>query len=432
MSLETNSYFLKRNLSRSRTASYLVAVAWALLILSTLGSRLLGAASQCSPQGFRVSTVDANASPRGVAVVDFNRDGLDDVAVVDSINGNVTILLGRRDKSFVAPRNYPVTSVPYSVATAVLTADFNGDGKLDLVVTTSYHSISVLMGNGDGTFQNEKEYDVVQSVSAVALGDFNRDGKMDLALAGDDATGVVILLGNGDGSFKPPVIYPIQEGGNSIAVGDFNGDGRLDVVTLKSGWLWILQGNGDGTFQPARRMVIEASPSYVRVLDVNRDGKDDLAVWGYFGGVGILLGNGDGTFQAPLKNYVGDVGNSVIFGDFNGDGKTDLAVGFQGGIAIFLGTGNGTFNSAGTYAGGSSLVPALVAILTGMVRPIFSRRAVGCTPSLQFYSAMGTGLSTPGKPSAQNRSPPRLLSETLTVMESLTWPPPISMETLAS
>ncbi len=169
-------------------------------------------------------------------------------------------------------------------------------------------------------------YDVGLQPDSVAVGDYNRDGKLDLAVAKGGSNGVSILLGNGDGTFQTAVNYSVNNP-QSVAVGDFNGDGKLDLAVAKGGsnGVSILLGNGDGTFQTAVNYSVN-NPQSVAVGDFNGDGKLDLAVSNSASNtVSILLGNGDGTFQAAEDYSVGSNPLSVAVGDFNGDGKLDLA-----------------------------------------------------------------------------------------------------------
>src|SRR5438067_7362561 len=148
---------------------------------------------------------------------------------------------------------YAVGSGPYSVAAG----DLNGDGRLDLVVANSLaNTVSVLLGNGDGTFQSARSFDAGLGSGPiwVLIVDVNGDGKRDILLANQSRNAVGVLLGNGDGTFQPPMNF--DTAGNlpeSIAVGDFNGDGKLDVAVAHfySTNVTLLLGNGDGTFQPA-------------------------------------------------------------------------------------------------------------------------------------------------------------------------------------
>ena len=299
----------------------------------------------------------------GVAVGDFNKDGNMDLVVANVNANSISVLLGNGDGTFQAHVDYATGIWPESVAVG----DFNGDGKPDLAVANFYgNSISILLGNGDGTFQAQVEYATASFPSPVAVGDFNRDGKLDLAVASSQDNNVSVLLGNGDGTFQPPVNYSAGSGPSSVAVGDFNGDGRLDLVVADQGTtngdnkINVLLGNGDGTFQPAVSYNTGPNPTSVAVADFNADGKLDLVVAtnGNISNntVSILLGNGDGTFQAHVDYQTGSSNpSSVAVGDFNGDGKLDLVVAdlFSADVRLLLGNGNGTFGTAASYAAGA-------------------------------------------------------------------------------
>jgi len=163
------------------------------------------------------SSIAANLSEFGsgqgadwVSAADFNRDGKRDLAVAECGNNNVSILLSNGDGTFQAGVNYAVGTYPTSEAVG----DFNGDGKLDLATTNFYsNNISVLLGNGDGTFQAAVEYSAGNSPFSLAIGDFNRDGKLDLAVANEGyEDNVSVLMGNRDGTFRASVKIPSRSG----------------------------------------------------------------------------------------------------------------------------------------------------------------------------------------------------------------------------
>jgi len=129
--------------------------------------------------------------------------------------------------------NFDVGPGPLSLAVG----DFNGDGKLDLAVANDDGTVSVLLGNGNGTFQSAVTYSIGGQVNSVTVGDFNGDGKLDLAVTqfSSNNVGFGILLGNGNGTFQPTVKYSVGQNPNKLIAGDFNGDGRLELAVADSG-----------------------------------------------------------------------------------------------------------------------------------------------------------------------------------------------------
>jgi hypothetical protein len=278
--------------------------------------------------------------PVAVTVADFNGDGNADLATSNLDGDSVSIFLGNGDGTFGPQTTVPFTK-PNGQATdpaASATGDFNGDGKLDLAVALqSASSIGIVLGNGDGTFQNYVAYDVVSGPSGVVAGDFNQDGKLDLAVS--DGNGVSILLGNGDGTFQTSQLVSVLPQLVGIIAADFNGDGKLDLLAIAdagpSSGVYVLLGNGDGTFQPPTGYLTGSSTISATVGDLNADGILDLVVPVVSSRtVFVFLGNGDGTFQSPLEFLVGSqsVGGGMYaaaVADFNGDGLFDLAIPFD-------------------------------------------------------------------------------------------------------
>jgi hypothetical protein len=258
------------------------------------------------------------------------------------------VFLGNGDGAFRAAVGYRTGPN----ASGVAVGDFNGDGIPDLAVADAGNEIdasapgtvSILLGKGDGTFRAAIDYPSGgDGAQAIAVGDFNHDGIPDLVVAnsgglrnGGQGGKVSVLLGKGDGTFQAAVDYAAGIGPYSVTVGDFNGDGILDIAiaNLFSTEVSVLLGKGDGTFQvPAGYFVgpFAGGPSSVAAKDLNGDGILDLAVV-FGGGVRVLLGNGDGTFQTSPISYLagGAYGahfvTSLAIADFNGDGLPDLAV----------------------------------------------------------------------------------------------------------
>ena len=305
------------------------------------------------------STLTAPANPVAVVVGDINKDGKMDMVVADDANNSVSIFLGNGDGTFQTRSDIAVVGFPID---AVL-ADVNNDGNLDIILVDQYMSqVSVLLGNGDGTFKTHVDYATGKNPQVVAVGDFNGDGKLDLAVVNFNDNTVSILLGNGDGTFQPHVDYATGNHPQGVAVGDFNGDGKLDLAVANNAdnTVSILLGNGDGTFGTHTDFATANVPNWVTVADFNGDGKLDIAAATSSSLVSILLGNGDGTFGKHTDFATGNFPYQVAVGDFNGDGKLDLATpNFNDGtISVLLGNGNGTFGTQAIFAAGTNAVSA--------------------------------------------------------------------------
>lgn len=280
-------------------------------------------------------------TPSMLVTGDFNGDGNLDVATV--YPGNISVLLGNGDGTF----RVPIVSAgqPFPSEYAV-SGDFNGDGKLDFAgLDLSNGYLYVQLGNGDGTFQPFVETPALGGFF-FTTGDFNRDGKLDLAVTGPSDL-VTVYFGNGDGTFVGASQTVTDRGPFDIATGDFNNDGMLDIaaVVQTSGSVDILVGNGDGTFVKTEINYSNNNPQKLTVGDLNNDGNLDLAVTGNFPYVAILLGQGNGTFVNAGVTHGFGVGLAV--GDFNSDGALDLASGLGGGFngefSLFIANSPGQF-----------------------------------------------------------------------------------------
>ncbi len=214
----------------------------------------------------------------------------------------------------------------------------NHDNLIDMHIPAGSSSLEVERPGGEGSYTLSTALTPAApplqpvpdsvGVQAIVVGDFNGDGHADLATSGSDGT-LSLLLGNGDGSFQQPVLYDVGSDLTSIVAGDFNGDGHLDLAVTDSGSndVSVLLGNGDGSFQQPVQYAVGLSPASIVAGDFNGDGHLDLAV-AYSGSndVSVLLGNGDGTFQSQVTYAVGSIRVALVTGDYNGDGRTDLAV----------------------------------------------------------------------------------------------------------
>jgi hypothetical protein len=326
------------------------------------------------------SPISTGNQPTAGGAADFNGDGIQDLAIFNSDANSITVFLGKGDGTF-NPEDpiFGVGTVPcisqFEASNCALTVgDFNHDGNADLVATSGYdNTVIVLLGHGDGTFSfaNGSPITVGNFPQAVKIGDFNGDGLQDLAVANAKDNTISILLGNGDGTFTPATGSPIAVGSFPffVAVADFDRSGTADIAVSNDNdnTVSILLGNGDGTFTEASGSPIpnfKYNPGPIISADFNGDGKLDLAVSNFtpfnntLGNVVVLLGNGDGTFAnapgSPITVGVDPFALAAV--DFNQDGKTDLAVDNYGQItnfpsqtlSVLLGNGDGTFAALGT------------------------------------------------------------------------------------
>ncbi|HKM48788.1 MAG TPA: VCBS repeat-containing protein [Terriglobales bacterium] len=277
-----------------------------------------------------------NPNPEGAVVADFNGDGNLDIAFANSAGNGVTILLGNGDGTFT-----PAANPAVSFAAAIAVGDFNGDGIPDLAVSNnngSGYAVTILLGKGDGTFNVGANVSVPQwslNPQGIVAMDFNGDGKTDLAVTsanGDSPSNyvVTILLGNGDGTFTQGQTYNTGQGDQSIVGRDFNGDGVPDlaIANYYDHTVTILLGNGDGTFTPVPPPLPATGdgPFAIVAGDFNNDGILDLATANFHDNtVTILLGNGDGTFTAASSALATGGGpDGLVAADFNGDGLLDF------------------------------------------------------------------------------------------------------------
>ncbi len=323
---------------------------------------------------FYGATITPSPSANGMVTADFNRDGKPDLAIVNTpackapCDGAVTVFPGTNSTYFGAGRRYTVGMH----GSAIAAGDLNGDGVKDLVAVNATSGddadVSVLLGNKDGTFQAAKNYKLGSLSNDVFLADVNRDGKLDLIEDGG------VALGKGNGTFGPLKALPggLEYGANAhIGVGDFNGDGVPDVAfgnvqndSCNAG-LQILFSNGAGGFSTGPLLYGATAP--IRYVTAGRLGSgkaDDIVVSGGANGpcgggsgfddgsgVEAFLNNGKGSFTPQQVDeaefvYLLEAG-PVAIADFNGDGRNDIGVGDPANnrFVVLTGNGNGTFNN---------------------------------------------------------------------------------------
>ena len=300
-----------------------------------------------------ITSPSTSPGPHSVVVADFNRDGIPDVATINSGDNTVSILLGNGDGTMTAEA--PISTGGIGPV-QILSADFNGDDIPDLVVANASgtNTILLLLGNGDGTFTAKPGPAVLSPVS-LAVADLNGDGILDLAV-GTAANTIAVELGKGDGTFS--AVATASSTGNlpkALAVGDFNGDGFPDlaVANYNDSTIILLLGNGDGTFlTQAGTLMTGTNPAAVIAQDVNGDGILDLVTANQGSGtLSVYLGASNGTFTLKSSPACGGSPTGVTAADFNGDGFVDLAAAgtnSTSGVTIFSGKGDGTFTSQTT------------------------------------------------------------------------------------
>jgi hypothetical protein len=352
---------------------------------TTDGNYVLGTAMLGAPT-FAQSFIQPNApiltgnQPAVVGVGDFNGDGKPDLAVMNSADNTIAILLGNGDGTFTngslvnGAGTQPCSNNNVRSSCSIAVGDFNHDGRPDLVITSDFeNAVYVFLGNGDGTFNpaSGSPITVGNYPVAVRIGDFNRDGLLDLVVANGNDDTLSILLGNGDGTFTEASGSPVAVGAFPffLAVADFNGDGIADVAVTNDddSTVSVVLSNGDGTFVNAPGSPVYSgnyAPCPIVAADFNGDGIVDLAVGNFtpdsgasVSNVVILLGKGDGEFaDAPGSPVlVGLYPFAMVAADFNEDGYTDLAVDNYGEIndpttqtlTLLLGDGKGGFSAAG-------------------------------------------------------------------------------------
>jgi hypothetical protein len=290
-----------------------------------------------------------------LAMGDFNGDCIPDLILPFGDFVHVAVLLGRGDGTF-APALEGASSASTTYPIDIASGDFNRDGKLDVVITGAWFSPtmkgpSILLGNGDGTFQPARVLDANLS-SAVAVGDLNHDSVLDIVLAGGG-----VMLGNGDATFTvvSPPVSPLAGSPAGLSLGDFNHDGVLDLASTTTEVAEVSLGNGDGTF--GKPVVLTKGPQLNSIAsgDLNEDGRLDIVVSsepdvviGENGSILVFFGNGDGTFVTGPTLAGGPSPMSLILADLDLDGHLDIVDGAEptAGVRVNPGNGDGTFRAA--------------------------------------------------------------------------------------
>ena len=280
--------------------------------------------------------------PYNLVLGDVNGDGnLDIVTADEGLGGHISVLTGNGDGTFTGVGQFDAPPGARFLALE----DFNHDGWLDVAVNTSLrkHTVGILSGNGDGTFQDAVKATTGSSPMALASADFNHDGNFDLFIAGYKAKFGIgtaqILLGNGNGTFTAAHLIPTYTPQPFAALAaDVDGDGNFDAAFTVGGGAYYMLGNGDGTLQPLQTLTSTSQPLSIAVGDFNADGIPDLITGGTQ--VSVHYGNGDGTFQPEVSVDVGHCcQEGIVVADFNRDGLPDAAVASDDALVILTNTG---------------------------------------------------------------------------------------------
>lgn len=311
-----------------------------------------GSAQGCTQPFLTPTILPAGNIPFMVVTGDFNGDTHQDLAVTNSANNNVSVLPGNGQGSFGAATTFPVGATPRGLTAS----DFNGDRSLDLAVANAQDwTVSVLTNNGSGSFNAAVNYTVGYGSGSITSGDFNGDGRPDLVATDPAYNKVALLLNDGNGSFNAAIYIVLTQSPGYLTKGDFNGDSHLDLVVAPVNTdnnLLVLPGNGQGGFGQATSYFIGTGSNYVVTGDFNGDSQLDLAaVNSGSTTVSVLLNNGSGGFATAVPFEAGITPSALAAADLNNDRHPDLVVGHYGlgVITVLLGDGNGSFTPAARY-----------------------------------------------------------------------------------
>jgi hypothetical protein len=347
---------------------------------------------------------------------DFNNDGIPDLVVGNNQGTQgygISVVLGKGDGRFQNPLN----AAKGIGAWAIAVGDFNGDGKLDVAVAgyvgNEQNVIQILLGKGDGTFTNGQTITLTKNASASSLttADFNGDGKLDLALASQT---LLLFKGAGDGTFTQAASITVGSQSNlaQVRVGDFNGDGKVDLSVSDSYDIYALFNTGNFTFNT---VAVATAPDgiFAVPVDVNQDGYTDLLVSYYTCATEkgaacpnweVLLGSASGTFTKSASMSVGsELGfYGVTAADINGDGINDIVgLGNDNGafdLMIYLGNPDGSYQSTPVLVPNSGLSDLVAADFNRDGKIDFAGPGSGNTANLEvgvFLNATPRATCTP-------------------------------------
>ena len=316
-------------------------------------------------------TFTTGSIPASVAIGDVNGDGKPDLIVGNTGGNSVSVLLGNGTGSFGSKTDFPTGTAPHGVAVA----DLNGDGNLDLIVAnTGSNTVSILLGTGTGSFGAATDFATGAAPFFIAVGDLNGDGIPDLVVVNVNDDTVSVLLGLGDGSFRQKTDFPTGAGARAVAIGDLNGDGVPDLVVanVTASTVSVLLGTGDGHFSARTDFPTSAGARSVAIGDVNGDGILDVVVANVSGNtVSVLPGTGTGTLGPKTDFATGAGPRAVVIGDVDQDGTPDLVVAnfTDNTVSVLRGLGSGSFATKMDFSTGAGPFSLALDDLNGDGKP---------------------------------------------------------------
>ena len=355
-------------------------------------------------------------SPVFVTSADVNDDNFQDLIVANSTDNTLSVLLGNGDGTFQNPLTpAPATGAgPVSIATG--TFDAKNNTNIDLAVANQLgNTLTILLGNGDGTFTTASGSPIKTGnrPTSVVPATLIAGGQTDLIVANQKDNTISVFMGNGDGTFMPAVNYPSGNAPTGLTIADFNNDGKLDlaVTNQNDNTVWIYLGNGDGTFGKPVSYATGQAPVYVASADFNGDNILDLAVadngaatsTNSGDSVSILLGNGDGTFGTATDFPAGTGPTSIAIADYNVDGFPDLAITAQSdnSVALLLGLGDGTFSPFFEFPVQTNPLSSVTNVFSTSGQPDLAvanqgSNTVSVILNSSAFASGGIGTTTPG------------------------------------
>lgn len=328
--------------------SFKTAFSYGLSILAIFGIILISANSLYSEVLFGSAVnYDAGGLPHYIYASDLDNDGYNDVIVANYDSDNISILMNNGDGTFQSQINYAVVSSPISV----FSADIDGDGDNDIAVAgyeSGPNNVSILLNTGDGSFQAPVKYSTGSSAVSVFLIDIDSDNDNDLIVTNGGSNNVSIFINSGEGTYSSPTNYSVGSFPKSVYSIDLDNDNDNDlaVANYDSDNISLLMNNGDGTFQSQIIYNVGTDPWSIFSKDLDNDGDNDLIVANAGSdNVSVLMNNGDGTFLASVYYDVGNFPHSVYASDFDNNGYYDLVTAntLGGDVSVLMNNGHGIF-----------------------------------------------------------------------------------------